>query len=782
MGKVKPNVVKLPPLDNVGMNSNLALQCPAQAFPAPLYRTVGQGSTKHTIVSNSLFSEIEVEHDPSLSSTSLPKASLQLYSSELEPVSSAGPKVSSKSKYDVVSYKREIDLALICPAQGFPGSRAPTFTTSLKGIWVAERSERASALLCQAQGYPDPIFSNAKRTWFEENSGKSLAVLCQAQGYPAPIYSAPLTAVKIEMGKGVGVLCQAQGYPRPNFSFDNLLGIEPVGLRAPSLQADIKSITIEKTARHDLSLLCQAQGFPMPVFRKPNLQADSKLKSVERTIKADISLFCQAQEPIGVRAPVFSSDNLINAFARSAGSSFGLLCQAQGLPVPKFRRVSGLNCNFLAKCLEPIGSKAPTFTNDLTIMGYTRLKGQSFAMLCPAQKPLGSRAPSFTNDLKSMGYERQKDQSFALLCPAQALPLPTFRTGWVKTSDFSIRIEQFHLIVPEPIGLKAPSFSNDAVSSSYVRGIGASFGLLCQAQAFPVPNFRYVLKHLPSQVCRKPSPSKRGREQTMLCCVQRKGYQHRYSEPIGSRAPTFSSDSKTFSYDRKLNSSFALLCPAQGILVNPFSCDFEFGVKFLLLEPVGYTPPRLPPKSKLDAVVGQMDAAIVLICDAQSYPAPRFSFRTDRGKRLHDLSSRGLPYPKIQVVNYLFLLTDTKVSLEPTGNIVPKVPGKKYDGGKLEYWESKAFVALTCEIVGYPVPKYRRDIVIAEPTNNIAPKALDKKIGYTLILARQAEDIFLMCPVVGYPVPIFRAYWKCTTEIARVEIRGWEIVTITEKC
>lgn len=44
----------------------------------------------------------------------------------------------------------------------------------------------------------------------------------------------------------------------------------------------------------------------------------------------------------------------------------------------------------------------------------------------------------------------------------------------------------------EPVGLKAPSLSNDATSISYTRMVGQGFGLLCQAQAFPAPYFRYV--------------------------------------------------------------------------------------------------------------------------------------------------------------------------------------------------------------------------------------------------------------------------------------------------
>lgn len=47
------------------------------------------------------------------------------------------------------------------------------------------------------------------------------------------------------------------------------------------------------------------------------------------------------------------------------------------------------------------------------------------------------------------------------------------------------------------------------------------------------------------------------------------------------------------------------------------------------------------------------------------------------------------------------------VLLEPTGNVAPKLTGKKYDGGKIELFASNTSVYMTCDVVGYPVPLYR---------------------------------------------------------------------------
>ena len=48
----------------------------------------------------------------------------------------------------------------------------------------------------------------------------------------------------------------------------------------------------------------------------------------------------------------------------------------------------------------------------------------------------------------------------------------------------------------------------------------------------------------------------------------------------------------------------------------------------------------------------------------------------------------------------------------------------------------------------------------SEPTNNIAPKAIDKKIGFTLVSNDVNSTVFLMCPVVAFPVPLIR-YLRC---------------------
>lgn len=58
--------------------------------------------------------------------------------------------------------------------------------------------------------------------------------------------------------------------------------------------------------------------------------------------------------------------------------------------------------------------------------------------------------------------------------------------------------------------------------------------------------------------------------------------------------------------------------------ITLFQVGVIFKVIIFIVDPIGYTPPRLPPKSKLDAVSGRTDVEVVLPCDAQASPLPRF--------------------------------------------------------------------------------------------------------------------------------------------------------------
>ncbi|XP_026315576.1 Down syndrome cell adhesion molecule-like protein Dscam2 isoform X9 [Hyposmocoma kahamanoa] len=65
------------------------------------------------------------------------------------------------------------------------------------------------------------------------------------------------------------------------------------------------------------------------------------------------------------------------------------------------------------------------------------------------------------------------------------------RTKHRLTGETRLSATKGRLVITEPVGSKAPTFSTDANSISFTRNVNQSFGLLCQAQAYPAPLFRW---------------------------------------------------------------------------------------------------------------------------------------------------------------------------------------------------------------------------------------------------------------------------------------------------
>lgn len=130
----------------------------------------------------------------------------------------------------------------------------------------------------------------------------------------------------------------------------------------------------------------------------------------------------------------------------------------------------------------------------------------------------------------------------------------------------------------EPIGYKAPSLSSNAESITFKHAIGRSFGLLCQAQAFPVPVFRYDT--LPTNITQ-----------------EQEKYQHTLSQK-----------------------------DTQQIMPLIFYALFK-PIKLLIVftEPVGSVAPKIAGDRLQESVVCRSQTLSIL-CLGQSYPVPSFRY------------------------------------------------------------------------------------------------------------------------------------------------------------
>lgn len=69
-------------------------------------------------------------------------------------------------------------------------------------------------------------------------------------------------------------------------------------------------------------------------YKNGDKNAMSVLEEYKNKIRKSILIFL---EPVGVKAPKFSTDDRVNSFLRSMRESITLRCPAQGYPVPSFR-------------------------------------------------------------------------------------------------------------------------------------------------------------------------------------------------------------------------------------------------------------------------------------------------------------------------------------------------------------------------------------------------------------------------------------------------------------
>ena len=99
-------------------------------------------------------------------------------------------------------------------------------------------------------------------------------------------------------------------------------------------------------------------------------------------------------------------------------------------------------------------------------------------------EPVGGSLPKFLND-DTKNENVPIHNKFSLLCSAQAYPVPDFR--------YILVIYLTPLLFKEAVGSSAPKFTTSSVSlGSFIVASSKSHCLACPAQGSPKPEFRYV--------------------------------------------------------------------------------------------------------------------------------------------------------------------------------------------------------------------------------------------------------------------------------------------------
>ncbi|KAJ9593690.1 hypothetical protein L9F63_014738, partial [Diploptera punctata] len=411
------------------------------------------------------------------------------------------------------------------------------------------------------------------------------------------------------------------GETRLSATKGRLVITEPVGSSIPKFPSVLKSQGLEVKLSESYTLLCPAQGFPVPSYRT-SWKFSSKISLCDESTRI-YSVLLRIRKPVGSSIPKFPSVIKVQGVNTKINQGYALICPAQGFPVPVYKHK-----DILYQVLEPVSSTVPRIPSKEKFDMIERPFGKTFALLCQAQ---GHPVPSFSCHTQI---------SWSLVIKFTASTIQCHRFSRVCTnatiiatssnSTIAFMISRFqglgdpilstllmtdvmsigdiiycelillfllsgvflqHLKSDKPVGAKAPTFSSDLKSGSYMRRAGQGFGLLCQAQAFPVPHlvnhFRstgvnkdlnQLVERLPlflfGLLCRAqgfPVPAYRtSRVKVLRCFVELRVSQSQHLEPVGAKAPTVSGDVKGIILVKHKDQSFGLLCRAQGFPVPAF--------------------------------------------------------------------------------------------------------------------------------------------------------------------------------------------------------------------
>ncbi|KAK1126114.1 hypothetical protein K0M31_004755 [Melipona bicolor] len=104
-----------------------------------------------------------------------------------------------------------------------------------------------------------------------------------------------------------------------------------------------------------------------------------------------------------------------------------------------------------------------------------------------------------------------------------------------------------------------------------------------------------------------------------------------YPEPVSGAAPKVPPTAKITVFSLPARKATAMLCQAQAHPLPIFRyasgerAREEASRLFLgSVQPVGSSPPRLPPRSKFDGLANVQGQGLTLLCEAQASPSPLY--------------------------------------------------------------------------------------------------------------------------------------------------------------
>uniref|UniRef100_A0A1B0AGE7 Uncharacterized protein n=1 Tax=Glossina pallidipes TaxID=7398 RepID=A0A1B0AGE7_GLOPL len=285
----------------------------------------------------------------------------------------------------------------------------------------------------------------------------------------------------------------------------------------------------------------------------------------------------------------------------------------------------------------------------------------------------------------------------------------------------------------KPLGSVGPRLSTGNDIKVNIKPTKTTLTLLCLAQAYPVPFFRFLRKTPSGNFVLKQSdpflstncPQNRSKlfDLSQLCIIL---------EPVGSVAPKLTSGDESRIVKIGQQSSATLLCPAQAYPVPFFRAPLNQATK-LLCPAQAYPVPifSVSPKitggdDNIKTPKFMLTQKATLLCPAQAYPVPYFRFPY----ALYHPTSRQISFHGI--VNLLNKFPYIRFRLEPMGTVSPKVT-----------------VGEDFKHIKTLMNKGLKPVSSVKPKINVQDKLQTREIS-------ALSDFALLCPSQSYPTPVYR--------------------------
>ncbi|CAF4862530.1 unnamed protein product [Pieris macdunnoughi] len=287
------------------MDTPFSLQCPAQAFPVPVFRTSWTCSAKIRFCCHGNHDRCQENRffRFAMSCTSISCTSIQNRLPQSHPYFQAMINSHGFSIERLVKRLHYcVGLRDILYQYSEPiGFKSPTFSNDVQFSGITRRTSQDFALLCQAQAFPVPIF-RLKPTLlpFSKPTNK----IAPRSDKSRKFEGGEIFVVSLE--SSVYLTCEVAGYPPPIFrstivQYPMVIQIsiaEPTNKIAPRKDSaqNFEGWEVFLVGQNDVAYLkCQVAAYPAPLFRtRPKVTGDGLNRQVGRG-NENLALLCEVQ-------------------------------------------------------------------------------------------------------------------------------------------------------------------------------------------------------------------------------------------------------------------------------------------------------------------------------------------------------------------------------------------------------------------------------------------------------------------------------------------------------